>query len=102
VLDLVTDRAADARAFANWIRPHWAVLYRVAVRLCGAVDGEDILQDADRGLAERHQFDPARGTAQAWLLAIRSQRRCRSSSVPPCSCGRADPGGRRRFWRRFR
>jgi RNA polymerase sigma-70 factor (ECF subfamily) len=62
---------ADATSFASWIRPHWVLLHRLAVCLCGATDGDDVLQDAlAAAWRKRHQFDPERGSAQAWLLAI--------------------------------
>ncbi|MGH8862384.1 MAG: RNA polymerase sigma factor [Jatrophihabitantaceae bacterium] len=62
---------ADARAFTLWIGPHWDVLYRLAVRMCGPVDGDDVLQESlAASWRKRHQFDPDRGTARAWLVTI--------------------------------
>jgi RNA polymerase sigma-70 factor (ECF subfamily) len=66
---------SDASAFANWIRPHWVDLQRLALRMCGPSDGEDVLQDAlAAAWRKRHQFDPERGTARAWLLAVVADR----------------------------
>jgi RNA polymerase sigma factor (sigma-70 family) len=67
----VVDGDADARAFAAWVEPHWLSMHRLAVRLCGASDGEDVLQEAlAAAWRKRRQFDAGRGRPQAWLLAI--------------------------------
>lgn len=61
----------DAAAFARWIGPHWVTMHRLAIRLCGAADAEDVLQDAlSVAWRKRHQFDPERGSELSWLLAI--------------------------------
>ena len=74
----------------SWLAPHWALLHRVAVSLCGPADGEDVLQDAlVAAWRKRAQFDPRRGPERAWLLAIVTDqarklyaRRRRSRAVP--------------------
>ena len=55
----------DRAAFGEWIRPHWPAMSRLAVRLAGPGEGEDVLQDA-LGLAwrKRESFDAARGAAR--------------------------------------
>lgn len=66
-----TSDDADARSFAAWLEPHWAVLHRVAASMSGSTDGEDVLQEAlAAAWRKRHQFDPDRGTARAWLIAV--------------------------------
>jgi RNA polymerase sigma factor (sigma-70 family) len=62
---------ADEDRLAAWIGSNWAVMHRLAVGLCGPVDGEDVLQDAlASAWRKRSQFDPARGPEKPWLLAI--------------------------------
>ena len=57
---------------------------RLARRLAPHADPDDLVQDAlARGWQKRHLFDPARGTATTWLLAIvadaaRASRRTRA------------------------
>jgi RNA polymerase sigma-70 factor (ECF subfamily) len=62
---------SDPDDFTAWVRPHWAAMRRVAERLAGRADRDDVLQEA-LAAAWRHRdrFDPARGTAQAWLVTI--------------------------------
>lgn len=73
-----------ADAFADWVRPHLEPMARLASRLAPMADRDDVVQEAlTRAWRKRHQFDPARGTASAWLLAIladqaRQARRRRS------------------------
>jgi RNA polymerase sigma-70 factor (ECF subfamily) len=57
-------------AFAEFVRPHWAAMARLARRLCGA-EWEDVLQDA-LALAwrKRTQFDADRGSPRTWLLTL--------------------------------
>jgi RNA polymerase sigma factor (sigma-70 family) len=70
-----------ARAFEEWVAPHWSVMTRFAVRQVGVADGEDVVQSA-LAVAWRKwgQFDPGRGSVRSWLLAlvadqVRKQRR---------------------------
>jgi RNA polymerase sigma-70 factor, ECF subfamily len=47
------------------------VLAVVAAREVGAVDAEDVVQDAlVRAWRRRETFDPDRGSVRAWLLAV--------------------------------
>jgi RNA polymerase sigma-70 factor (ECF subfamily) len=93
--DLGTTTSTDA--FAEFVRPHWAAMARLARRMCGP-DWEDVLQDA-LALAwrTRERFDAERGTPRAWLLTLtadqarKNLRRARphvvlldeTSDVPP-------------------
>jgi RNA polymerase sigma-70 factor (ECF subfamily) len=72
--------------FGDWVRPHWPVLAALARRL-SASDWEDVLQEAlCSAWRKRGQFDPERGSARSWLLAItadqarKSHRRLRPVS----------------------
>lgn len=61
---------APEAAFALFVEPHWAAMTRLARRLSGA-EWEDVLQDAlVLAWRKRDRFDPARGTAVAWLLTL--------------------------------
>lgn len=90
---------SDAASFAGWLRPSWATLHRYAVRLAGPGQADDVLQDALAvAWRKRQQFDPARGTARAWLLAIvrdqarktrRRALRARAELVPVADLGPA-------------
>ncbi len=62
---------ARADAFADWVRPHLAGMARLAARLAPDADRDDVVQEAlARAWVKRRQYDQARGTPSAWLLAI--------------------------------
>lgn len=62
---------SDASDFEKWVSPHWAVMHRLAARLCGAGHADDVLQESlAAAWRKRVQFDPDRGSARAWLVAI--------------------------------
>lgn len=73
----------DAAEFADWSRPSLPAMTRLARRLAPHADPDDIVQDAlTRAWLKRAQFDPDRGSATTWLLAIladqaRASRRSR-------------------------
>jgi RNA polymerase sigma-70 factor (ECF subfamily) len=81
-VELVTDvsnaptAAPDtAEALAIWVRPHLAVMTRLAARLAPSAERDDIVQQAlVRAWQKRAQYDPVRGTASSWLLAITADR----------------------------
>jgi RNA polymerase sigma factor (sigma-70 family) len=83
--DLGTTTSTDA--FAEFVRPHWTAMARLARRLCGA-DWEDVLQDA-LALAwrTRGRFDADRGAPRTWLLTLtadqarKNQRRAKPHVV---------------------
>lgn len=61
----------ERAAFAELVRPHWPQLCALARRLAPPQDWEDALQEAlSAAWRKRAQFDPARGTARNWLLAV--------------------------------
>jgi RNA polymerase sigma factor (sigma-70 family) len=76
--------ASDPGAFAAWAGPALLPMRRLARRLAPHADPDDVVQDAlTRAWEKRQQFDPARGTATTWLLAIvadqaRASRRTRN------------------------
>jgi RNA polymerase sigma-70 factor (ECF subfamily) len=62
---------ADPAGFAAWVRPHLPAMARLAARLAPAADRDDVVQEAlVRAWTKRRLYDPGRGTAAAWLLAI--------------------------------
>lgn len=76
---------ASPAQFGDWLRPHWAAMAWLARRQSSAADWEDVLQEAlSSAWRKRGQFDPDRGTARNWLLAItadqarKSHRRLRA------------------------
>ncbi len=75
----------DSADFAAWVRPHLAVMGRVAARLAPGADRDDVVQDAlTRAWRKRHQYDESRGSAAAWLCAIAAgeARRTRGRREP--------------------
>jgi RNA polymerase sigma factor (sigma-70 family) len=67
----VTGGTGGRDAFGEWVRPHWDGMARLARRLSPASEWEDVLQEAlSAAWRKRAQFDPDRGTAGNWLLAI--------------------------------
>ena len=57
--------------FLALIRPHWWIMSRVAGRLAGPGERDDVLQNAVAvAWHKRRSYDPSRGEARAWLLAI--------------------------------
>jgi len=69
--ELLNGRPGSTPAgFGDWVRPHWPVMAALARRLA-ASDWEDVLQEAlCSAWRKRGQFDPDRGSARSWLLAI--------------------------------
>ncbi|WP_196073414.1 RNA polymerase sigma factor [Nakamurella alba] len=58
-------------SFAAWVTPHLTVLAALGRRVVAAGDAEDVVQEALlRAWRRRSTFDPARGSARAWLVAI--------------------------------
>jgi RNA polymerase sigma factor (sigma-70 family) len=58
-------------AFYAAVEPHLAKMARVAGRLAGAADREDVVQDAlVDAWRHRSSFDSERGSLSAWLMSI--------------------------------
>jgi RNA polymerase sigma-70 factor (ECF subfamily) len=79
---------ATADGFADWVRPHLAIIRRLAARLAPEADADDVMQESlVRAWRKRGQFDAGRGTPAAWLLAItadqarQARRRRRPSTL---------------------
>lgn len=75
-------RGEDQSQFADRIAPCHAKMGRIAARIAGVDQRDDVVQNALlRAWAKRHQFDARRGTFSSWLLTIvanearRSRRR---------------------------
>jgi RNA polymerase sigma-70 factor (ECF subfamily) len=90
----------DPAGFGLWVRPHLRRLANLVARLAPDVDRDDVVQDAlARAWTKRHQFDPRRGTASAWLLAIaadqaaKARRRARATTPLVDDDGSSDQGG---------
>ena len=66
----VAERGVTTPAFGEWVAPHLAAMRLLATRLApGSQD--DVVQDAlVRAWRRRETFDPDRGTARTWLLAL--------------------------------
>jgi RNA polymerase sigma factor (sigma-70 family) len=62
---------AAAGDFAAWVNPHVMAMGRLAARLGGSADRDDIVQEAlTAAWRKRTSYDESRGTPRAWLLAI--------------------------------
>ncbi len=69
--------ATDAARFAAEVGPALLAMTRLAARLAPHADPDDIVQDAVvRAWTKWELFDPGRGTAMAWLLAITADQAC--------------------------
>ncbi|MEP7378411.1 MAG: RNA polymerase sigma factor [Chloroflexota bacterium] len=86
---------ADAETFARIVEPHLPRLVHLAERLAGTAYRDDIVQEALlNAWTRRRSFDPRRGAASSWLLAIvanqarKSWRRRMTIQQPDV----ADPG----------
>lgn len=83
--------AIGARDFEDLVAPHAVTLTAIAVRLVGADDADDVVQDAlVRAWRRWSTFDPDKGTVRAWLAAIvvdrarrHHQRRLRERVLVP-------------------
>lgn len=70
--------------FAEWVGPHVPAMARLADRLAPGMDRDDVVQNAlIRAWQKRGRFDPARGSASSWLLAITADqaRKARSRTT---------------------
>jgi RNA polymerase sigma factor (sigma-70 family) len=85
----VGDRTSGESAvpdFAAWVRPHLPAITRLAARLVAPVDRDDVVQEAlVRAWRRRETYDPSKGSALGWLLAIVADQasRRRTRSHPP-------------------
>jgi RNA polymerase sigma factor (sigma-70 family) len=60
-----------AAAFATWVGPSLVPMRRLARRLAPDAEPDDVVQESlARAWQKRALYDPARGSATAWLLAI--------------------------------
>lgn len=76
--DIGTRLSDDVESFYAAMEPHIDKMRRVAVRLAGVDNRDDVVQDALlRAWRARGQFDPAKGTLSAWLVAITAHQATR-------------------------
>jgi RNA polymerase sigma-70 factor, ECF subfamily len=101
-LEAERDSKLPAAAFREFVAPHWPAMERLARRLALGGEWDDVLQEAlITAWRKRHQFDPARGSARAWLLAVvadkayKSRRRRRAPDEPLQDVGVASDGSAR-------
>jgi RNA polymerase sigma-70 factor, ECF subfamily len=67
----VSPLSEDVEGFYAAAAPHLDKMRRVAARLAGVANRDDVVQDALlQAWRARGQFDPSRGTLSTWLLAI--------------------------------
>jgi RNA polymerase sigma factor (sigma-70 family) len=67
--------SATPEQFGAWVAPHLRAMSLLAARLSSDLERDDVVQEAlIRAWTKRGQFDPQRGTASAWLLAITADR----------------------------
>ena len=89
-------RRARPRTSARGSQPWLPDMWRFAVSLSSLDDADDLVQDAlTRAWTKRDSFDPARGTARSWLLAIVADRARRRWLRRPTPVLPASPRGRR-------
>jgi RNA polymerase sigma factor (sigma-70 family) len=75
---------ADGRGFADAVRPFLLDMGRLATRLVGAADADDVAQEAlSRAWRKRALYEPSRGSLRSWLLAITADQARRWSSRRP-------------------
>jgi RNA polymerase sigma-70 factor (ECF subfamily) len=71
--DGMVDQLEELRPseFDQWVAPHLDVMRRLAAVSAPRIDPDDIVQEAlIRAWKKRSSFDPARGSARTWLLAV--------------------------------
>jgi RNA polymerase sigma-70 factor, ECF subfamily len=79
--DVAVTRAPNDRGeFADWVRPHMESIARLAARLAPYAERDDVVQEAlARAWQKRAQFDPGRGVARNWLLAITADQAAKAA-----------------------
>lgn len=81
-------REATPDEFAEIVRPYVLQMARLAERLSGKTDRDDVVQDAlIRAWEKRATFDPRRGSVAGWLMSITFDRarRLRRRRIPKYS-----------------
>jgi RNA polymerase sigma-70 factor, ECF subfamily len=72
---MATRESAPTEDFGAWVEPWLPDVWRFAVSLSSLDDAEDLVQDSlARAWTKRASFDPSRGSARSWLLAIVADR----------------------------
>lgn len=69
---------ADSDAFGDWVRPHVPAMARVAAAFVASDAIDDVVQEALlRAWKRSETYDPARGSARAWLIGITARQAVR-------------------------
>jgi len=91
--------ASTDAAFGEWVAPHLSALWALAAHEVGSAAADDVVQESLlRAWRRWSTYDPLRGTARAWLVAIvldRSRRhrvRRRPETSVPASTELRDAG----------
>jgi RNA polymerase sigma factor (sigma-70 family) len=67
--------------FDGWVRPHMPAMSRTAAAFVGSDSVDDVVQEAlVRAWKRSETFDPNRGSARAWLVAITARQGVRHRS----------------------
>lgn len=68
---MALNRSTSSDDFADWVRPHLAMLHRYAARRVGVAHADDVVQEAlVRAWRRRATYDASRGQPATWLMAI--------------------------------
>jgi RNA polymerase sigma factor (sigma-70 family) len=80
LIQLTAGHRPSADAFAMWVAPHWSAMTGLALRLCRPPDVDDVVQEAlTVAWKQWERYDPARGTARSWLLALTADQAKRTT-----------------------
>jgi len=64
-------QAASTDDFTSWLSPHWHAMKQLTGRMVTWPHSEEVLQESVLAAwKHRDRYDPARGSARNWLLAI--------------------------------
>lgn len=67
--------AVTSATFQRWVAPAWQFMADLAVRLVGARDAEDVVQEAlAMAWQRRATYDEQRGTTRNWLLMLTAEQ----------------------------
>ena len=82
----------DFEGFFESIEPHFAKMGRVAARIAGVTERDDVVQEALLSAwKHRRQYNPRRGTVSAWLLAITAHEAMRTARREARGAGHRQP-----------
>jgi RNA polymerase sigma-70 factor (ECF subfamily) len=83
---------AGASEFAELVEPYLPKMHHLAERLAGATNRDDVVQESlINAWRKRSQFDAARGSLGAWLMAITADQARKSWRRKLVFIGRLEP-----------